>query len=278
MMAENKEFEIFFHVGLGKTASTYLQYKVFPKFTGVHYIQRTQYKNVDKIIANSNSNKYFVSNEFDRQYFKELKKISTTYPEAKIIIILRRHASWMASQYRRKVKNGYPFSFTQYFDVENDKGLWNRDEADYFKKIEFAEERLFSKPLVLFYEDMRKDPLDFFRRIAEFIGAYFDSTQISLAAKHKSYSEKQLKVVRKIYKKIYKGEKEGIKNIFFKRMHHYFIVAPVRYSLLFFAKFVPDSKVSEESLILQQDMKKVDDYFENDWKKCIEYAKKNNPV
>ena len=30
--------EIFFHVGTGKTGSTFLQSRIFPKLKGIHYI------------------------------------------------------------------------------------------------------------------------------------------------------------------------------------------------------------------------------------------------
>jgi len=46
----NTEKEVYFHVGLGKTASTYLQYQLFPKLKGIKYFQRSSYKRYHKII------------------------------------------------------------------------------------------------------------------------------------------------------------------------------------------------------------------------------------
>ena len=37
MTQQSSEKEVFFHVGLGKTATTYLQYQFFPKLRGIHY-------------------------------------------------------------------------------------------------------------------------------------------------------------------------------------------------------------------------------------------------
>ena len=110
--------EIYFHVGLAKTATTFLQYKVFPNFKNIHYLQRTHYKHFRKSIEQAKADKIFISNEFDRQLEKEADNFSSYYPQAKPIIVLRRHDSWIASQYRRAVKNGNTNSFYEFIDLE----------------------------------------------------------------------------------------------------------------------------------------------------------------
>ena len=44
------EPEIYFHVGLGKVASTYLQNKVFNNLEGIHYIPKNKYRSSIDII------------------------------------------------------------------------------------------------------------------------------------------------------------------------------------------------------------------------------------
>ena len=58
--------EIYFHVGLGKVASTYLQHRFFPRLKGIHYIKSTRYRRSPQIIKDTNYDKYFISREFDR--------------------------------------------------------------------------------------------------------------------------------------------------------------------------------------------------------------------
>ena len=95
--------ELFFHVGLAKTGSTYLQNKFFHKLKGIKYIHTSEFYHYKEIIAESTENKLLFSREFDRQFFDETIKIAEKYPYAKILIVLRSNEKWIASQYRRYV-------------------------------------------------------------------------------------------------------------------------------------------------------------------------------
>lgn len=106
--------EIFFHVGLARTASTYLQHKVFPRLQGVHYIAPNQYRRYQHIISDTTSTKYLVSREFDQRLDSASRQFAQSFPDAKIMIVLRRSDRWIASQYRRFVKNGYALSFQEF--------------------------------------------------------------------------------------------------------------------------------------------------------------------
>ncbi|MCK4344067.1 MAG: hypothetical protein KAX05_02190 [Bacteroidales bacterium] len=60
-MSKIKNTEIFKHDGMGKAASTFLQYNVFPKLKDICYIQRTRYRRAKKIISKGKHKKYLVS-------------------------------------------------------------------------------------------------------------------------------------------------------------------------------------------------------------------------
>lgn len=270
------EKEIFFHVGLGKTATTYLQYKVFPKLKGVHYIQRTRYKRSLDIIARSPHQRIFVSNEFDQQLEREAQWFSAAHPNAKVIIVFRRHDSWIASQYRRFVKNGFSHPFVSFFDIEQDTGAWKRSDLRYFDKIQILEKYFTHKPLLLFYEDMQRDTFTFIDAIARFTGTTYDTADISLNTVHSSYTEKQLKIFRKISKVIYRyniprSQQSAV------RWVQRIIRQAVQYSLLYAAALIPESMVSKEPLIPAEQLKRIREYFADDWKNCVEYANRNNP-
>ena len=150
-MAAAQQPEIYFHVGLGKTASTYLQYAFFPKLKGVHYVQRTKYRFYDAILRKGEYEKYFFSREFDQQLEAEVSQFARLYPDTKPIIIFRRHDGWIASQYRRYIKNGSSRSFEAFFDVENDSGIWPRQEVTFRPMLDLLEKYFSKKPLVLFH-------------------------------------------------------------------------------------------------------------------------------
>ena len=105
-MKINNEKEIYFHVGLAKTGSTFLQERVFKHLKNIHYIDTSKYKKIDQLISESKHQRILVSREFDRQFKKEVDKFSEKYPNATPVMVLREHHSYIASQYRRAIKNG----------------------------------------------------------------------------------------------------------------------------------------------------------------------------
>lgn len=275
-MSQNSDKKIFFHVGLGKTASTYLQKRVFPFFENVEYIQRaSRFANAVEIIAKGNAERYFISREFDQQFEYEVKKFSAHYPDSKVIIVFRRQDAWIASQYRRFFKNGHVIPFTKFFDLKNDSGMFTKKDLTFYHYIELTEKYFTQKPLVLFYDDLRKDPMAFFDVFADTVGVKYDKEKINLDKKHSSYSEKQLKTLKKVGG-VVNLRKDNMKYQFLYPIRRFYTNL-IRYSTLFIGKHLPDSWYSDEPLINPDELKEVRDYFEADWQSVIEYAKANNP-
>lgn len=269
--------EIYFHVGMGKVASTYLQYDVFPFYKGVHYIQRTQYKRAKQIIAQGKHEKYFLSREFDQQMEAEAKDFSAAYPWAKPIIIFRRHGSWIASQHRRFVKNGNPWEFQEFIDLENDTGRFKKQDLEFYRNIEILEKYFEHKPLVLFYEDLRKDTVAFAKRIADYMGATIDPEDIRLSKRHTSYNEKQLRAIYGVSKRInirkHRDYKIGALNHLRRAL-----VNPIKYGTLYLAPYLPEAWLRQEPLVRQEQIDEITERYAADWERLQAYAAANNPV
>ncbi len=268
--------EVFFHVGLGKVASTYLQYAFFPKLKGLRYIQRTKYQKSPFIIKKSSEGRYLVSREFDQQLEEECRWFSSFFPETGVIIIFRRHDSWIASQYRRFVKNGESLSFRQFIDVEEDTGWWKKDDLNFYHKIEIVKKYFPKKePLILFYEDLKERPLEFFNKIAAYTGSTFDQEDISLDKIHTSYNEKQLKVIRSISGFLFKQKPKFSKIRFFRWLQRRSRLLAC-YLILYPAALIPKSWVSKKPLIDPVELEMVRDYFKEDWEKLRNYVNQQN--
>lgn len=274
-----QEKTVFFHPGLGKVASTYLQYKVFPHFRNIHYIQRTQYKKAPRIISKRHEEKFLISREFDKHEYleRESQFISGHFPDAKPILLLRRHDSWIASQYRRYAKNGYPWRFSDFFDHIHDGGKWKKKELLFHDKIKILENHFSHKPLVLFYEDMKKDPLAFIDRLARYMNASYDPGRISLSRTHTSYSENQMKATLAIGKRINIQPHIRLKYKIPDKLRHLY-VAFIRYTTLYVAALLPESVFGNDPLIPEDAMKEIREMYQDDWERCVTYARENNPV
>jgi hypothetical protein len=271
-MAAQQELKVYFHVGLGKTASTYLQNKVFDKLEGLFYVHPVRYRGWKQILAKTGATKVFLSREMDQQLEREVKKFAETYPDTHAIIVLRRNDQWIASQYRRFLKNGYPYTFEQYFDVENDRGYWKIADAMFYPKLEILEKYFTTKPLILFYDDLRKDPYGFIDKIAAYTGTTYQKSQISLEPHHTSYEEKQLKVMLKVSKYIFTKAPvyKGPRIFTWIRRRSRMLLC---YLILYTALLIPDRWISKAPLINPESIEKVKNYFEQDWLRCIEKAK-----
>lgn len=268
-----KSKSIYFHVGMGRAASTYLQYDVFPYFKNVKYIQRTSYNNFEKIVHKGNESSYFVSREFDQQFEEEVEKFSKKFPDAHPIVVFRRHDGWIASQYRRFVKNGNHLSFKQFIDIEKDKGLFSIADLSYFPKIQYLEDHFSNKPLVVFYEEMIAQPYTFIDRIADFMNASYNKDDINLEKRHSSYNQNQIKAIYWVGNYFNIRKRRVFKNGFLHFLWRIYLGA-IRYSILYIAKILPDSMFDQSPLIETAELTDVKKYFEDDWLKCRNYAEK----
>jgi hypothetical protein len=272
-----KEKQIFFHVGLAKTASTWLQLKVFPKFRGIYYVKNTWYHRYASIINRSQHPKVLVSREFDRQLEREVSRFAALYPHARPIIVLRRHDSWIASQYRRRVKNGFGLPFEAFFDLEKDQGYWKQSDLYFLPKLRLLEKYFSLRPMVLFYEDLTADPMDFVDRIARFCGVDYDKNHIALIPYHASYTDKQLKVLRRVSRYIVPPVQEfsgsRIWRWLQKRSRSLFL-----YSVLYPSLLIPDAWLPEEELIPNEQLERIRKQYAEDWQQCLEYAEAVTPA
>lgn len=104
-------------------------------------------------------------------------RIYKCYPDAKLIAILRNPIDRAYSQYRNTIKAGdisETVSFEAYMNDEQSvkkQGLYAEQLSRYLNI--FPREQM----LILIYEDIRKDPIAFMKRIYEFLGV--DTTFVS---------------------------------------------------------------------------------------------------
>ncbi len=273
-MSDTSQKQIYFHVGTGKTGTTFLQYRVFPKLKGIYYIQRTRYRRVTKIINNSHYTRFLVSREFDQQLEDQVKLFAEEFPNTTPIIVFRKHASYIASQYRRFVKNGFTGRFVDFIDLENDQGYFRKQDLDYSRQIGILEKYFNPKPIVLFYEDFSTDPDAFIDNLAALLDVTINPKDLNLKRKHTSYSEKQLKAILSAGKYINLKKRRVFKNSVLHLFWRFYL-GSIRYTILYAANCLPEKYFRKEPLIPKDELEKVRKYYQNDWENCLAYSKKN---
>lgn len=266
--------ELYFHVGLAKTGSTYLQNKFFHKLKGIKYIHTSKFKHYNDIIKSCKEKKLLFSREFDRQFFNETLKIAEKYPYAKIIIFLRSNEQWIASQYRRYVKNGGSEPFNNFINIKTNKGIWKIEDAMFLPKLKFLKRHFNNAPLILFYEEFKENPHKTFQKIADYTNSSYNENTVDLKAKHKSYSDKQLLFVRKITRYFYKKRSSEFindKESWLKFRTRWIIL----HIILYIAKILP---ADNNILIPENQAEEYKMFYEKDWLACKEYAEKHSAI
>ena len=267
---ESTKKNIYFHVGISKTGSTFLQNRVFPKLSKITYIPTNKYHRVFDEIKNCDSNTILVSREFDRQFEREVTLFSSRFPTSTPIIVLRKHEEYLASQYKRFVKNGFKGEVEDFFDLENDKGFFKLLHLSFSYQIKVLKERFEKDPIVLFYDELRSSPRDFINYFCSLTLSDIDLEKVNFSKKHISYNEKQLKAIKTVSKYFNLKKRvvfnSPILNLFWRLYQGFF-----RYSILYFSLIIPSFMYSKKPLIYPAYLKKVSKHFKDDWEKCLKY-------
>ncbi len=225
--------KLFFHVGLHKTATTWLQNKFFqehPEITILNNYQEpwndeflnylvTQHdRSFDPEICrkkffiypnskSSNHNVNLISAErlsghpFSGGYdtIKIAERIRVVFPFAKIILVVRRQADIIKSTYKQLVMEGATLSYADLFLQEQWKTV--SFDLDYYrydlllkKYWEFFGEK---RVKVLFFEDFKIEKKHFLQDICSFMGVSFpNSSTFSKKTINKSKKNATITVLR----------------------------------------------------------------------------------
>jgi hypothetical protein len=152
---------LYFHVGLQKTGTTFLQQEVFPKWEGISYLKA----DLEVLLRLDEKRTYLVSCEgLSGQNWahhdmreKSLKRLSEAFPGSRVLISFRKHSGYIVSSYRQYLQRGGALPFDEYFDLANDRGFMKRDDFQFRRKIDAIEEYFRRTPFVFLHEELRKD-------------------------------------------------------------------------------------------------------------------------
>ncbi len=271
-MAEKRN--IFFHVGLAKTGSTYLQNRFFKHLSGINYQHTRQFKHADTFIAEHPDQHVLVSREFDRQFYVEVDKFALEHPTATPIMLLRKQDKWIASQYRRFVKNGLADRLESFLDLADDKGYFKKIDLTFFHKIEYLETKFDNTPIILIFDDFKKDPKQFLENLATRMDSSFELNEINLDAKHTARTDKALKIIRSI-SRVIPIRKTEIKWLGPFDIPRQWFMKLIKWKIILFSKIYPAAWISKDPLISPSFLEAVSKEFDDDWDKCLAYTQKH---
>lgn len=259
--------EVYFHLGLPKTATTYLQLAVFPNLKGIYYTRKRLFGNYHDIIQSTNHAKYLFSNESDRNLDRKLDDINEKYPEAKIILVFRKHDSWINSKYKYEIRKHSPLSFKEFLDLENNTGKWKTDEMRYRNYIEMVKSRFNEPPLILNFEELKSDPNLFIKRITDYLGVVIDETNLKTDVIKRAMSEKQLRVAR-WFNKLYPYNASTHTNKHIRKIHYKYREF-LLHTVSFLGYIIAGPFITHKPILSKDTRKNLNEFYNNDWEYCL---------
>ncbi len=279
MADSTKTPQIFFHVGLPKTASTFLQRKVFPCFQGIRFVKKHDFKYRDRIISRSDADYVLLSIEMDicnENDYKTLVSVADKYPNTKPIIVFRKHASWVGSKYKYYLRKHGTLSFEDYFDMDGENGILVQKNLRFFDRIEILEKYFKTRPLVMFQEEFQRHPMKAIDVLANFTHATYNENDIKISTVKKAYSEHALYYVRRL-NRWYKYDHSNIKNRIWKFIYQKF-GGGVLHLTAYVAGLMEPPKDKAKKVLPKEIVDSVNEVFADDWNKCVAYAKEDREV
>jgi len=181
---------LYFHVGLHKTASTYLQRRVFPRWPGIRYLR---HRNIEYFLRLSKDERYLISCEglsgatFAKldERCRGLARLAEMFPGANAIIGLRPHGGFIASLYSQYLRYGGCASFDEFFSLTapSDQVIWRPEDLSFRALIECLEASFEKSPFVFQMSELMTNRDGLMSDLAAFLGT---SGPPSLAANDKA--------------------------------------------------------------------------------------------
>ncbi len=192
--------QIYIHVGLHRTGTTFLQKYVFPKIRGIKYYDRyNRYRirnfllsiedneNKPVLISDEGLSNYNYTDHEECSAYKIADRLHTLFPSAKIIVVFRKKEEWIKSLYNYYVKIGGDKDFESWRDE-----IFAKKDID-FKEYENYLRDLFDDVLVLWYEKLNRNPRLFVQDICNFMSVPMPDFEI--VKENPSFNERANKLL-----------------------------------------------------------------------------------
>ena len=225
------------HIGMPRTASTFLQREFFPHVSNFEFygVDRTQYSevfqkilyqddscfNADEVaaalkpISNKDailSNELFVGQSLylhSTNRSRTARRLKQFFPDAEIVLMLRNQLSLLESLYSIGIYSGMtinPEDYIRFSDAPSrvDNPLYptfaeaETTESYYFSHLIELYRSLFSNVHVLLFEDFKSGPMPFAERLSQMLALNTAPIKNPEKRVNRSLSDRQIKLIRRL--------------------------------------------------------------------------------
>jgi hypothetical protein len=256
---------LYFHLGLPKVASTFLQKELFPKLEGIEFHKKHDFKDYHDLVDQPLKQSHLFSDEKMRGLEEKVEEITQKTRRARFILLFRSHRNWLISRYKYYIRKHGHLRFEEYFDLDKPhKSAWHPQELNFRAKFRAVDEMSEGPTLVLTMDQLKKHPNDFVDTIEGFTGGKLEAAVDFNKKVNRSFSEKQLILLRK-FNRWYPYQKRKGKSRFLNRLHYKYREF-LLHSVAFLLKWAPESWLGDAKLIEDDKaLARVEAFYAEDW-------------
>lgn len=261
----------YFHIGLHKTATTYLQDVVFPRWPGIRYMR---FRNLEYFLALPDTGKYLVSCEnmsgttfapLDERR-RGLKRLARMFPGANVIIAFRPHGDYMASLYSQYLRYGGQATFDGFFSLNLDDAVWRGGDLSYKTLIETTEDAFETKPFVFQLGELKRDPSGLFADLARFIGTPQPTELANRRPTNVSLGAWQGRLLRRVNELVGTPYSRDGGNRPYRRLHRFGLDPPTLCHRVL-------GRLPRRPLVSREARQQISDAYRDDWLFVTEYIR-----
>ncbi|MFB6257378.1 MAG: hypothetical protein ABEH38_01690 [Flavobacteriales bacterium] len=267
---------LFLHLGLPKAASSYLQLKIFPKLQGIYHYPKPYFKRFPEILERAKGGRYLFSTEMFGRLCHRAKKIAQGYPDAGIILVLRRQDRWIRSKYKYYIWKSGTMDFREFFDIHSDEGYWKKKALYYRPILDTLVARFQHPPLLLFQEDLEEDPGPDLERLQQYTGTRLAPEKIRKKPLKVSFNDNQLILLRAFNKRFPYRKPQSWPRLL-KQLHMH-LRQGVNYLVAWSALLFPSSYFKDKALLSKADLEAIRSFYEGDFLYCRKWAEERKEV
>lgn len=264
--------ELYYHIGLMKTGSTFLQTRVFPlleqaTFAG-HGIsghrRLMSFKKLKKVVISNETTVgvWFKDVDQNTNYLQRFKigveNVSELFRDVRLIVVFREPSSFLYSSYKQYLHQGGTRSWERFYEeLVPDKEVFLFSRYIQYLTNKFSREKL----LMLNFDRLKENPVEFGKEILEFIGE--NPIRLSEEAQVKRKSNPAIADKYEGYL-IHVNKNKW----FYDKLNLLFALGKAdgrRFKVQFIPRFLLPRVFGQGK---KRDLGFLKEYYERDWKRC----------
>jgi len=273
--------DIYIHIGMHKTGTTYLQTQVFPHWPDVYFVRYALLRNFasypsekkilisDELLSGSYRNSFLnKKSTWREERILCLHNLAKLFPEAHILICFRKHFDMILSLYKQYLQEGGAYEFNDFFSLEQDC-LIKRNDLNYTEIIDCIKKEFKNSVFLYTYDEMEQ-----LNNLIRDMSNFMKTTQFTITKTKRRINPGVRRFQAILLRTINKLSKTELNPTgIFPFYNRYFKILRIdpRTICQKHLRFISKKEISITDDIKQ----KIDEYYEQDWNNVIARVAEN---